>query len=224
MVALPLVPVRSIALVFVLSAALALISAAIPWLARALRGWPLVMVLVVGLVVGVTTGLLSAVRGLPLTPLTDLMVLVVAWSGGLLLGRGMPARFSPFLLLFLCLSVLDVLLAVGGYPQTPHTAASSSPLVAANFVLVLPWGRFEINLADLLLLTAVAEHWRRRGAGYLIALLPGIIGFLLADGVILATGLVQLPGFPFFTAGYLASEGVYRYITRQRAAPKAPVR
>ena len=221
MVALPLVPVQSIALVFVLSVALALLSAAIPWLARALRGWPLILVLVVGLVVGITASILSAVRGLPLTAVTDLMAVVVAWSGGLLLGRGMPARFSPFLLLFLCLSALDVLLAVGGYPQTPHTAGSSSPLVAANFVLVLPFGRFAINLADLLLLTAVAEHWRRRGAGYLIALLPGVVGFLLADGVILATGLVQLPGFPFFTVGYLVSEGVYRYSTRLRASPRA---
>jgi hypothetical protein len=220
MVALALVPVQSMALVFALSAALALISAAIPWLARSLRGWPLVLTLVVGFVVGVTAALLSVGRGLPLTPLTDLMALVVAWSGGLLLGRGMPTRFSPFLLLFLCLSVLDVLLAVGGYPQTPPTGGGSSPLVSANFALALPWGRFEINLADLLLLTAVAEHWRRRSAGYLIALLPGVIGLLLADGVILATGLAQPPAFPFFTAGYVASEGVYRSVTHQPAAPR----
>jgi hypothetical protein len=217
MLALPLVPIRSIALVFVLSIALALISVAIPWLARQLHGW----LLVIGLVVGVMVGLLGAVLAVPLSPWTDLVVLVVAWSGGLLLGRGMPARFPPFLLLFLCLSVLDVLLAVGGYPQAPQMAGSSSPFANANFTLVLPWGRFAINVADLLLLTAVAEHWRRRGGGYLIALLPGVLGFLLADAVILATGLVQLPGFPFFAAGYLGSEGVYRSVTRHRAAPPA---
>jgi hypothetical protein len=221
MLALPLAPVRSIALVFVLSLALALISSAIPWLARPLRGWPLVGVLLVG----VAVGLLGAVLGLPLSPWTDLVVLVVAWSGGLLLGRGMAARFAPVLLFFLCLSVLDVLLAVRGYPQSPRTAASTSPLVYANFLLVLPWGRFEINLFDLLLVTALAEHWRRRGAGYLLASLPGVLGFLLADAVVLATGLGQLPGFPFFTAGYVASEGVYRSMNRQRVAPPAvPVR
>jgi hypothetical protein len=217
MLALPLVPARSIALVFILSIALALISAAMPWLARHLHGWPLV----IGLVVGVTVGFIGAVLALPLSLWTDLVVLVVAWSGGLLFGRGMPAHFRPFLLLFLCLSVLDVLLAVGGYPQTPHTAVSSSSLVYTNFILVLPQGRFEINLADLLLLTAVAEHWRRRGGGYLIALLPGVLGFLLADGIVLATGLGQLPGFPFFSAGYLGSEGVYRSVSRHRAAPPA---
>jgi hypothetical protein len=217
-VALPLVPVRSLALVFILSIALTLISSAIPWLARQLRDWHLVIALVIGLVVGVTAGLVGAVAGLPLLPVTDLMVLVVAWSGGLLLGRGMPAHFRSFLLLFLGLSAVDILLAVGGYPQAPHGAANSSPLAYANFLLVLPWGRFAINVADLLLLAAVAEHWRRRGGGYLIALLPGALGFLLADVVILATGLVQLPGFPFFTAGYLCSEAAYRYISRHRAA------
>ncbi len=210
MLALPLfVPVLSIAL--------ALICSAMPWLARPLHFWPLA----IGLVVGVTLGLLGAVLALPLSPWTDLVVLVVAWSGGLLLGRGMASRFPPVLLVFLCLSVLDVLLAVGGYPEAPRTVASSSPLLYADFLLVLPWGRFEINLVDLLLITALAEHWRRRGGGYLIALMPGALGFLLADGVVLATGLGLLPGFPFFTAGYVVSEGVYRYVSRQRAAPPA---
>ena len=225
MLALPLVPVRAIALVFILSIALALISAAMPWLARRLHGWLLIILLVVGLLVGVAAGFLEALRAVPLTPLIDLMVLVVAWSGGLLLGRGMAARFTSFLFLFLCLSVLDVLLAVGGFPQTPHATGGTSVLVSANFVLMLPWGQFEINVADLLLLTAVAEHWRRRGAGYLLALLPGVVGFLLADAVVLVTGLLQLPGFPFFTLGYVASEGVYRIVSRYRAAsPAVPAR
>jgi hypothetical protein len=201
----------------VLSLALALICSAIPWLVRPLHFWPLL----IGLVVGVTVGLLGAVLALPLSLWTDLVVLVVAWSSGLLLGRGMAPRFRPVLLVFVCLSVLDVLLALGGYPQAPQTAVNSSPLLHADFLLVLPWGRFEINLVDLLLITALAEHWRRRGSGYLIALLPGALGFLLADGVVLATGLGLLPGFPFFTAGYVASEGVYRYVSRQRATPPA---
>jgi hypothetical protein len=205
----------------VLSLALALICSAIPWLARQLRFWSLV----IALIVGITVGLLGAVLTVPLSPWTDLVVLVVAWSSGLVLGRGMPAHFRPVLLVFLCLSVLDVLLAVGGYPEAPRTVASSSPLLHADFLFVLPWGRFEINLVDLLLITALAEHWRRRGGGYLIGLLPGALGFLLADGVVLATGLGLLPGFPFFTAGYVVSEGVYRYVSHQRAAPPAvPVR
>src|SRR5258708_40062847 len=78
MLALPLVPARSIALVFILSIALALISAAVPWLARHLHGWPLV----IGLVVGVAVGFIGAVLALPLSLCTDLVVLTVAWSAG----------------------------------------------------------------------------------------------------------------------------------------------
>lgn len=221
MFALSLAPVRSIALVFAQSLVLAMICSAIPWLARRLHFWPLV----VGLVLGVTVGLIGAVLALPPYPWADLVVLVVAWSGGLLLGRGMPARFPPVLLVFLCLSVFDVLLALAGYPQTPQATTGSSPLVYAEFLLVLPWGRFAINLVDLLLITALAEHWGRRGGGYLIALMPGALGFLLADGVVLATGLGLVPGFPFFTAGYVASEGAYRSLSRHRGAlSEAPAR
>jgi hypothetical protein len=212
---LPILPVLG------LSIALALLCTAIPWLARRLRGRHLVIALVVGLVVGITVGIIGAVRDLPLSPVTDLMVLVVAWSGGLLLGRGMPSRFGSFLLWFLCFSVVDVLQAVGGYPVAPHTAGNASPLAWATFHLVLPSEPFAINVVDILLLTTLAEHWRQRGASYLIALLPGALGFLLADGLILVTRLGILPGIPFFTAGYVCTEGVYRYVSRHRAPPPA---
>src|SRR5262249_39748639 len=158
------------------------ICSAVPWLARSLRGRQLVIALVVGLVVGITAGIMGAVLGLPLAPVTNLMVLVVAWSGGLLLGRSLPGRFGAFLSWFLCFSLFDVLLAVGGYPQVPHVAGSVSPLAWATFHLVLPTGPFAINGVDLLLLSTLAEHWHRRGASYLMALLPGVLGVLLADG------------------------------------------
>lgn len=208
-----------ISLVLVLSLALVLVCSAVPWLARRLRARHLVIALVVGLVVGITVGIIGAARDLPLSPVTDLMVLVVAWSGGLLLGRGLPSRFGSFLLWFLCFSVVDVLQAAGGYPVVPHTAGNASPLAWAAFHLELPSGPFAINVVDLLLLTALAEHWRRRGSGYLIALLPGVLGFLLADGFILVTRLSLVPGIPFFTAGYILTEGVYRYLSRHRAPP-----
>ena len=86
-----------IALVFVLSVALTFLCSAVPWLARSLPKWPLI----IGLVVGVTLSLIDAVGALPFSPWTNLVVLVVAWNGGLLLGRSVEARFRPFLLLFL---------------------------------------------------------------------------------------------------------------------------
>jgi hypothetical protein len=87
------------------------------------------------------------------------------------------------------------------------------------FRLVLPWGRLETNLVDVLLLTALAEHWRRRGSSYLIALLPGVLAVLLADVFVLVTRLAIVPGIPFFTAGYVCMEGLNRYLGRHCAPP-----
>ena len=197
-------------LVLALSLALALLCTAIPWLARNLGSWPLAL----ALVIGITVNLLGVALSLPLYPWINLVVLMVAWSGGLLLGRGVPPRFRPFLLLFLCLSGLDVLLTAGLSLSPPPTSGSATPLRFGDFLLLLPWGRFDTNLVDVLLLTALAEHWRRRGASYLIAFLPGALGFLLAAGFLLVTRLGILPGIPFFTAGYVLTEGVYRSISR----------
>jgi hypothetical protein len=207
-------------LVLVLSLALVLVCSAIPWLAHPLRNWPLA----IALVVGITANLLGVVLTLPLYPWNDLVVLVVAWSGGLLLGRGVTPNFRPFLILFLCLSAADVLLT-GSLSLSSHhatagsnAASGSTPLRFGDFLLLLPWGRFETNVVDVLLLTALAEHWRRRGASYLIALLPGAVGYVLAVGFIQVTGLVILPGIPIFTAGYVLTEGVYRF-RRRHSAP-----
>ncbi len=215
-------------LVLVLSLLLALVCSAIPWLARPLRGWALA----IGLGVGITLSLMGVVRVLPRSPWTDLVaplgVLVVAWSCGLFLGRWMPPRFRPVLFVFLCLSALDVLLTAGlsaSSASGPQTSVGSAPLRIGDFLLVLPWGRYETNVVDILLITALAEHWHRRGTGYLLALLPSALGFLLADGFLLVTRLGILPGIPFFTAGYVCTEGVYRYVSRhRRPAPAKSVR
>jgi hypothetical protein len=137
-------------------------------------------------------------------------------------------NFRPFLLLFLCLSAADVLLTGGLSLSSQHAAAGSTaasgstPLRFGDFLLLLPWGRFETNVVDVLLLTALAEHWRRRGATYLIALLSGGVGYVLAVGFILVTGLGIVPGIPFFTAGYVLTEGVYRSRGRSRRGHGAP--
>ena len=204
-------------LILVLSLALALLCAAIPWLARPLSG----RTLAIALVVGIAVSLIGVARPFPPYPWADLVVLVVAWSGGLLLGRGMAPRFQPVLLMFLCLSALDVLLTAGLSLSPPQPSASATTLRLGDFLLLLPWGRFETNVVDLLLLTALAEHWRRRGASYLIAVLPGILGLLLAAGFLLVTRLGILPGIPFFTAGYVLTEAVYRSTSRHRTLPSA---
>lgn len=206
----------SILLVLGLSLLLALICSAVPWLARPLGGWTLA----IALVVGIAVGFMSLALALPLYPWTNLVVLVVAWSGGLLLGRWVTPHFRPFLLLFLCFSVVDVLQFAAGLSASsasgPPTPVNATPLHLGDFLLLLPWGHFAINIVDLLLVTTLAEHWRRRGASYLIALLPSALGFVLADGFVLVSGLGLLPGIPFFTVGYVVSEGVYRSMSRHR--------
>ena len=147
-----------IALVFVLSLLLALVCSALPWLARPLGGWTLVILLIVGIAVG----LISLALVLPLYPWSDLVVLVVAWSGGLLLARWLAPRFRPFLLLFLCFSAVDTLQFTAGLSASsasgPPTPVNSTALHLGDFLLMLPLGRFAINIVDLLLITALAEH------------------------------------------------------------------
>jgi hypothetical protein len=63
----------------------------------------------------------------------------------------------------------------------------------------LPWGRYNLGIVDLLLLTAMGEYWRRRGGTLLVALAPGVIGFILALGFGHFMYAGALPLIPFFT-------------------------
>jgi hypothetical protein len=60
-----------------------------------------------------------------------------------------------------------------------------------------------------------AEHWRRRGGSYLIALLPGVLGFLLVYGAVRLAQRGGWPLIPFITAGWLCSEALSRVRSRQ---------
>jgi hypothetical protein len=205
------------------SLALALACAAVPWFALRLRS----RVLAVGLGLGLLLSVLGLVLSVAPYPWADLVVLLTALAGGLLLGRGVSPRVRPFLVLLLILSALDVLnVALSGgltpVPVTPPShaaAASSGPLPYLNFFLLLPGGHYLVGIFDLLVITAAAEHWRRRDAAYLFAFLPGVVGFLLAYGAVWLTGLGGWPLIPFFTAGWLASEGLHRSLSRRPGAP-----
>jgi hypothetical protein len=192
---------------------LALVCSAVPWLTRPVKSW----LLAIGLAVGLALVVSAIVFALAVYPWTDLVVLLVALTGGVLLGRGMPPRFRPFLIVLLVLSVLDVVQIALTASSTPPGSLGgpaprgSDPLLLGNFLLSLPWGRYNIGGGDLLLITALAEHWRRRGASYLIALLPGVLGFLLTYAFIWAG---NLPLIPFITVGWVGSEGVHRVLSR----------
>jgi hypothetical protein len=167
--------------------------------------------------------LLGVVLALPLFPWSNVAVLLMALTGGLLLGRGMPPRFQPFLILLLVLSVEDAVQTAltGGFtplPSSPpaHPAAGpSGPLLYLNVYLMLPAGHYLVGIFDLLVITAAAEHWRRRGGSYLIAVLPGVLGFLLVYGAVWLTQRGGWPLIPFISAGWLCSEAVTRIKSQQ---------
>ena len=206
-----------------LSIPLTLLCSAAPWLTRQVKGW----LLTLGLGLGIALVVVGIVFSLAFYPWTNLVVLLVAVTGGLLLGRIIPPRFRPWLMVLLVLSVLDILqIALTAGSSPPGTSggqapSGSDPLLLGNFLLVLPWGRFNLGIFDLLLVTALAEYWRRRGGSYLLAVVPGLLGlFLLPPIVLLVTAVGNLPLIPFLTAGWLGSEGLHRLLGRQ-AAPRA---
>ena len=197
----------------VLSLVLALFCAAIAWCVKPLRNWLIAVVLAVGIVLSVLGAVFSPVE----YPWTNIVVLLVAMSAGLLLGRAMSTKVWPFLLLLIVLSILDVVQIVltSGSPS-PGTSSAGVPTAQlyGNFLLRLPWGRYNIGIFDLLLMTAMAEYWRKRGSDFLMAVAPGAIGLILAVGAgQFITG--GLPLIPFLTAGWLVSVAIHRF--RQRS-------
>jgi hypothetical protein len=190
-------------------------------LLAALVAWPACRlssgVLALGLVFGLTLSVLGVALSVAPYPWTDLIVLVVALCGGLALGRVLPTAFLPIFLVLALGSVLDMLLVilqVGTAPVGPIPMW----LRYVDVSLSLPGWRFEIGGADLLLVAAMAEHWRRRTSSLPLALAPVVVGLaVLAAPFELLVQLANLPLVPFLTAGLLASEGWYR-VRRQRAA------
>jgi hypothetical protein len=158
--------------------------------------------------------------GLPFYPLSDVVVLAFAVSGGVLLGRAMRTGVVPFLLLLLVLSVLDVamsaLLSDGRPPPAgaPAPSAARDPhLIWVNFRVPLPTGRFNIGFGDLVLIAAMSVHLRARGAGHVVAASAGPIGLALVLTLVSLPGWQQVPLasplsmslIPFLTAGWLSA-------------------
>ncbi len=157
----------------------------------------------------------GAVLGLPLYPFTDVFVAAFSLLAGVALGRVMPPRFRPFVILLLILSALDVAqnLAFAG-PAPVSSSAPDPHFVWLNVRFPLPNGHFNIGFADVILIAAAAENLRRRKATLALSLLPGVIGISLGEALLSA-----LPANPplfadaiaaslvlFLAAGYVLTE------------------
>jgi len=198
----------------------ALLCALAPWPARRVPTRSLAMALGAGILVAIAGVVLSVAP----YPWTNLVVWLIALSGGFLLGRALPLRFWPVLFLLLALSALDILqIALTSQGAPGGSSALPPAALYGNFRLLFPWGHFNVGIGDLLILTMLAESWRRRGGAYLIALAPGVIGFGLAYGFLALTGIGGLPLLPFMTTGWLVSELWYRSARRNSTAVGAGV-
>jgi hypothetical protein len=164
----------------------------------------------------------GAVFGLPLYPLSDVVILVFGVCGGTLLGRVMPPKFVPFLVLLMALSVLDVAQNVafsGPASASPAPGGGLDPhFIWLNFRVPLPTGHFSLGFADLVVIAAASEHFRRRSAGWPVALLPGMLGLAIGDLLAVGFGNPSQPAvaallqslIPLVTLGWLVAVAVER--------------
>jgi len=205
-----------------ISVVLCLLCTALTWCSRPLKTWLLAVIFGISFVLDI----LGAVFSVNLYPLTALLVLLVAVSAGLWLGRAISIkRLWPFLLVLVPLSALDITQIILTHLAGP--AASQSAHVPAgdlyvDFLLFLPGGQnYVLGIGDLWIITAIAEYWRRREAAFWLALFPGALAFIVADGLLqLFPGLDPIALIPFLTAGWLCSLALYRLRIRKAQAEK----
>jgi hypothetical protein len=201
-----------------------LFCSALPWATARASGRVLAVVLAVFAAVAAA----GTILGLALFPFSDAVVLGVAVSGGVLLGRALPTRFMPVLIVLLALSLLDLVQVVvlSGPPSSGQSTQSAVPdphLIWLNFRVPLPSGHFNVGFADLLLVAALGENFRRRGAGWPVAALPGVLaltaGTLIASAPVVqqfAAGAFSEALVPYLAAGWLIAVAVAGLSRRQK--------
>lgn len=196
---------------FLIGVAVAVVCGLAPWAAARLRTRWIAIAAAPFLVVVVA----GAVFGLPLYPFSDVFVAGFSLLAGVALGRVMPPRFRPFLLLLLILSAIDIAqnFAFSG-PPPAGSAAPDPHLIWFNVRFPLSDGHFNIGFADLILIAAAAENLRQRKATLALSLLPGVIGISLGEALLatlpanppLLVDAIAASLVPFLTAGYLLTE------------------
>jgi len=187
-----------------LSLAIAASAAGVPWVGSGVNRWYLTGALAVGLTFS------GIIAGVPLAayPWTDLVVLLVSLSAGILLGRSLSQTAWPMLVLLVVLSALDVAqIVLTSHSPSPSRQQSIPPpgQLVGNFFLALPAGHFNIGIFDIFTIAAISEHWRRRGACIYLAEAPGIIGLILAFAFLWLAYEGSLPLIPFLLLGWLCS-------------------
>lgn len=123
----------------ILSLVLALLCVAFAWGTKQFKSWPIAIDFGACLVLSI----LVAAFSVGAYPWTDIVVLLEAVTAGLPLGRAMPTKLWPFLLLLLVLSILDVVQVVlTTQASAPSSQSASAPAAQlyGNFLFRLPLG------------------------------------------------------------------------------------
>ena len=182
----------------------ALAVALIAWSVHGVAQRPLAIVLA-GSAVALAAG---AVLGLALYPWTDLPVLGFAIAGGILVGRRLPPRPMPMLVLLAVLAALDAIqIFASGPGPGPGATASATPAWYFYGMLVIDtaWSHTGVGIVDILVIAAMVEHARRRGLPFAVGTAPGVLAFVAADVAVLVLGSLNLPLVPFLLAGWLTT-------------------
>jgi hypothetical protein len=178
---------------------LGLVFGVAPRLLAGVRVRTLAAVAVVTLAVGVT-GITLNLRAYPLT---DAVVVIFCLTAGTVMGRVVPPHRRPMAIVLAILAALDTVqvFAAGSGNTTPSALRAWT-----MFLLVTPVGATAIGFADLAVIAAVGEHWRRRGENAVWSMVPGFLALSLADlfNVLVYRG--GLPLLPFVLAGWVISE------------------
>lgn len=160
----------------------------------------------------------SIIGGAPWA-VSDLVVAVVALGGGVALGRVLSLKPRVMAIFLASCSIADIAqnAFIGGGPGAPAGSGAAPPAWQAYAVLriAVPGGHYDIGPLDLLLFTAIGEHWRRRRGSRVQSAGPGVAGMALVD---LVPFHGSLPLIPFVFVGWLATEWAAR---RSHAKPTA---
>ena len=147
-----------------LSLALPLAFGLAPWVLTAVSTQAAAGVLAARLALAVAG---SAIGGVP-RAVSDLVLAVAGLGGGVALGRVLSLRPRVMALFLGLASIADIAqnaLSGGAGPGSPGWSGAAAPSWQAYTARWVPLrgGHYDIGALDLLLFTAIGEHWLRRG-------------------------------------------------------------
>ncbi|HVD03434.1 MAG TPA: hypothetical protein VNF75_04785 [Candidatus Dormibacteraeota bacterium] len=162
------------------------------------------------LALALVSAVLTALLVVDPYPWSNVLVLGVAWSGGILYGR-VPGRWFAGLLIVLAL--LDLASFASGVQSQGGPSPSASPNFVSNLTVLWTGGHFREGILDIAVLVGTAARWTRTwrpGTVLVLALLAA----LAPSGLVAAGWRGGLPLVPFMAAVYASSVVVTRWRAR----------